>query len=502
MTPTRPNVLIILCDQLAAGYLGAYGNRVAQTPHIDQMAADGLTLTRAYVPLPQCSPARASMFTGLYPHQHHLICVPRLGQDERFGTVRQRAVLPESVPSLGQAFRDGGYRMGYTGPWHMGDDEIPHHGWEEHWRTYRYWKNGRDFYIQHLEDHGLAELFEREHKEFSFAEGTRTGVVPSGPSAIPVEHARTTWSVDETIAFIDGRDSRPWAFTLSIKDPHPPVIAPGDFADRIDPAEVELPPTLDEDFVGKSDAYERSVTHRWVRNMTRSDWRRLIAHYHGLNAHIDTEVGRVLAHLDATGQRDNTLIVFLSDHGEMMGSHRMAGKGPAMFEESLGIPVIVRWPDAIPAGRRSDALFNTVDLVATLGALCGVAVHPGSGLDQSAMFLGQGEGPRRTVFAEFYVEAGLRDDLMFVKTAVTDRWKLNLWLYDRPELYDLYTDPHETRNLIDDSAHADVRDALVGEIVDWVRETEDPLLPTVEWTAGRVHSTWDVATQTWTGRPV
>ena len=486
MPLTRPNLLIILCDQLDASYLGAYGNRVAQTPHIDRLAADGLTLNRAYVPLPQCSPARASMFTGLYPHQHHLLCVPRSGQDERFGTVRQRAVLPESVPSLGQAFRDAGYRMGYTGPWHMGNDEIPHHGWEEHWRTYRYWKNGRDYYIQHLERHGLAELFKHEHQVFGFSEGTRSGVVPSGPSAIPVEHARTSWSVDETINFIDGRDERPWAFTLSIKDPHPPVISPGDFADRIDPADVELPPTIDEDFCGKSDAYQRSLTHRWVRNMSEADWRRFIAHYHGLNAHIDTEVGRLFAHLDAQGLRENTLIVFLSDHGEMMGAHRMAGKGPAMFEQSIGIPFIMRWPAAIAAGRQSDALFNTVDLPATLGALCGVPISAGAGIDQSAMVRGEAPGPRRVVFSEFYIEAGLRDDLMFVKTAVTDRWKLNLWLYDKPELYDMHTDPHETRNLIDDPSTADVRAELADEIVNWLKETEDPLLPTVEWTVGRV----------------
>ncbi len=483
---TRPNLLIILCDQLDAGYLGAYGSRAAQTPHIDRLAADGLTLERAYVPLPQCSPARASMFTGLYPHQHHLLCVPRPGRDERFGTVQQRAVLPESVPSLGQAFRDAGYRMGYTGPWHMGNDEIPHHGWEEHWRTYRYWKNGRDYYIQHLERHGLADLFHREHRQFSFGDGIATGVVPSGASTIPVEHARTSWSVDETIAFIDGRDARPWAFTLSIKDPHPPVISPGDFAQRIDPADVELPPTLDEDFAGMSDAYPRSLTHRWVRNMSEQDWRRLIAHYHGLNAHIDTELGRLFAHLDAHGLRDDTLIVFLSDHGEMMGAHRMAGKGPAMFEQSIGIPLILRWPAAIDAGRRSRALFNTVDLAATLGSLCGVPVQPGAGLDQSETILGRAPGPRRVVFCEFYVEAGLRDDLMFVKTAVTDRWKLNLWLYDRPELFDLRDDPHETRNLIDDPSTLDVRASLADDIIAWARETNDSLLPTIEWTAGRV----------------
>ena len=164
MAARRPNVLIVLMDQLQRGALGSYGCRAARTPEFDRLAADGLRLTRAYVPLPQCAPARASMFTGRYPHQHR---VYRVGDSTEFpadwqaevGPLVHRTPLPESVPSLGQAFNAAGYRMGYTGPWHMGDDETPHHGWTDFWRTYRYWKDGRDFYIQHLERHGLAETF-------------------------------------------------------------------------------------------------------------------------------------------------------------------------------------------------------------------------------------------------------------------------------------------------------------------------------------------------------
>ena len=140
MAARRPNVLIVLMDQLQRGALGSYGCRAARTPEFDRLAADGLRLTRAYVPLPQCAPARASMFTGRYPHQHR---VYRIGDSTEFpadwqvevGPLVHRTPLPESVPSLGQAFNDAGYRMGYTGPWHMGDDETPHHGWTDFWRT-------------------------------------------------------------------------------------------------------------------------------------------------------------------------------------------------------------------------------------------------------------------------------------------------------------------------------------------------------------------------------
>ena len=144
-----PNVLIILTDQLQRSFVGVHGHPLAQTPHIDRLAGDGVRLTRAYVLLPQCSPSRASMFTGRYPHQHLLMVngSPGLTWYTPAGPIVNRPALPESVPSLGQAFKAAGYRMGYTGPWHMGNDETSQHGWTDSWRTYRYWKDGRDFYV-------------------------------------------------------------------------------------------------------------------------------------------------------------------------------------------------------------------------------------------------------------------------------------------------------------------------------------------------------------------
>ena len=214
MAARRPNVLIVLMDQLQRGALGSYGCRAARTPEFDRLAADGLRLTRAYVPLPQCAPARASMFTGRYPHQHR---VYRVGDSTEFpadwqaevGPLVHRTPLPESVPSLGQAFKAAGYRMGYTGPWHMGDDETPHHGWTDFWRTYRYWRDRRDFYIQHLERHGLAETFHQEHRRFGASGSLANGIFPSGASTIPVEHARTSWAVDQTIEFLTRATSAP-----------------------------------------------------------------------------------------------------------------------------------------------------------------------------------------------------------------------------------------------------------------------------------------------------
>ena len=483
MAARRPNVLIVLMDQLQRGALGSYGCRAARTPVFDRLAANGLRLARAYVPLPQCAPARASMFTGRYPHQHQ---VYRVGDSTEFpadwqaevGPLVHRTPLPESVPSLGQAFQAAGYRMGYTGPWHMGDDETPHHGWTDFWRTYRYWKDGRDFYIQHLERHGLAETFHQEHRRFGASGSLANGIFPSGASTIPVEHARTSWAVDQAIEFLDSRDERPWVFCCSIKDPHPPIISPGDFPNLVSPDEVELPVSLADDLSTKPRTLRESVQHQWVRNMSDDDWRRLIAHYHGLVAHVDTEVGRMLDHLQAEGLADDTIVVVLSDHGESLGAHRMIEKGPSMYEESLGIPFIVRWPGRIDAGRVSDALFSTIDLPKTLGNLCDVPVDAGEGRSFAGTWTSDAPAPRDAIFAEFY--SHFEDQNQFIKTICTDRWKLNLFLLDDSELYDLQADPHEMTNLVADPAHAAIRAALAQRIVDWVHETGDPLAPIVK----------------------
>ena len=489
MPSRRPNVLIVLMDQLQRGALGAYGNPVARTPVFDRLAVDGVKLTSAYVPLPQCSPARASMFTGRYPHQHQML---RIGDGVEFpedwkaevGPLASRTPLPESVPSLGQAFKAAGYRLGYTGPWHMGGDETPHHGWTDFWRTYRYWNDGRDFYIQHLERHGWAETFHEEHRRYGSAGALDRGTFPSGASTIPVEHARTHWAVDQAIKFIESRDRRPWMFCCSIKDPHPPFISPGGFADLVSPDAIELPLSNADDLSTKPRTLRESVQHRWVRNMTEADWRRLIAHYHGLVAHVDTEVGRLLDKLEADGLAADTIVVALSDHGESLGAHRMIEKGPSMYDDSIGIPFMVRWPSHIPPGRSSDALFSTVDLVATLADLCDVRADRGAGVSFADVLTSDAQGPRDEIFAEFY--SHFADQHQFVKTVRTDRWKLNLFLLDESELYDLKADPHEMMNLIAEPALACTRADLSRRILGWVRDTEDPLTPIVERAARRL----------------
>ena len=402
---------------------------------------------------------------------------PGLVWDTPAGPIVNRPALPESVPSLGQAFKAAGYRMGYTGPWHMGNDETAQHGWTDSWRTYRYWKEGRDFYVQYLEELGLAETFHDEHQRANMKDASLTDHrQPSFASAIPSEHTRTAWVVSEALEFIASADDRPWMFCCSIKDPHPPVLPPAEFADVVSPDAIEFPPSWEDDLSDKPAVLPQTASVRWTSYMTDDQWRQYIAHYHGLIAHIDTEVGRLLRGLDDRGLRDDTLVIFLSDHGEMVGSHHMAHKGPYMFEDVYAIPCIARWPGHVERGRSVDGLFSTVDFAATVGSLCAVTVDRGAGLDHAAAWTNGDAGPRDAIFAEFYGQGDVSRELMIgIKSIRTDRWKLNVYLSDRSELYDLENDPHELTNLIGWPEHAGVRRRLGARIVEWLRQTQDPL---------------------------
>ena len=257
------------------------------------------------------------------------------------------------------------------------------------------------------------------------------------------------------------------------------------------PAAVATPEPLEDTPAQQRD----SASVRWTSYMSDAQWRQYIAHYHGLNAHIDTEVGRLLRGLDQRGLSDDTLVIFMSDHGEMMGSHHMAHKGPYMYEDVYAIPFIARWPGHIEAGRTATGLFSTVDFAATLGALSGVGVDGGAGLDQAAMLADGGPGSRDSIFAEFYGQGSEAErGLMAIKSVRTDRWKYNVYLSDRSELYDLAADPHELNNLIDRPEHADTRGQLGARIVHWLRDTEDPLADTFASEIARLAGTGTVGT--------
>ena len=510
MPQTHPNVLCIITDQQRADHLSCMGNPTLQTPHIDRLASSGVRFTRAYVNNPLCMPGRATLFTGQTPRGH--------------GVRTNGIPLNPSLPTMVQALAASGYRTHAVGKLHLtcffagsGQDAArldplaytesaplwesgrirqlptPYYGFQtvefagghgSHlWGDYAHW----------LEGHhpGALRLYRPEA-----ALRPPTGADQSWVSAIPAEWHHSTWIADRTIAFLqqEGRE-RPFFLWCSFPDPHHPFCPPEPYASRYDPASIPVPLRREGELDDLPPHFRRSyeedvlVSGRRVRTrMPDAHRQEIIAHTYGMIALIDEQVGRVLDCLEALGLRQDTIVVFLSDHGDLMGDHGLLNKGPFHFEGLIRVPFIWSWPGHFPAGRATAALASFLDFAPTLLDLCGVPVPEGPvppepeapqmlppwpGLSLAPILCGHSEGVRDAVVVENDEDyLGLR-----LRTLVTDRFKLTIYA-GQPygELYDLHKDGHELYNRWHDPACACLRDELRLRLLDELVRT-DSVLP-------------------------
>ena len=477
----RPNILWICTDQQRADLLGCYGSSAARTPNLDALAAGGVTFTNAYCQSPICSPSRGSFMTGRYPQT----C--RLRQNGQ--------ALPADEVLVTRRFRDAGYRCGLAGKLHLSPCSPVVVGGGAEARL----DDGYEVFHWH-HDHWVWS----EYGEFARAKGVDPGAafealpqcphVQIGPSS---DATATAWAGDCAQRFIreSVRDGRPWLFSLNLFDPHHPFRIPGDRIDawrerlndesiagpRYTPGELEEKPiwqAIDHQGAyggrGMSFANMEAMDHRWIR-----------AAYLAMVENIDETVGRLIDTLEETGQRENTLIVFMSDHGEMLGDHGIYLKGPYFYEELSRVPLVMSLPGTLPSGQRRGGLVELIDLAPTLLDLVGLDHHEGMqgrslldwlrNADMDAEF-------REDVTCHFQ-NANFRYEPPAHTTMLrTARWKLTRAHSLPPdgggvsgELYDLEADPRETTNLWRDPAYREIRAELLARLADRLALAADPL---------------------------
>ncbi len=487
---SQPNLLFLFTDEQRADTLAAYGNRKIHTPNLDRLAEQSTVFERAYVSQPVCTPSRATILTGLYPHT----C----------GCVANNVPLPAEVPCLPEMLAEarplgagGGYVCGYHGKWHLGDEVFAQHGFQE-WVSvedmYRpYYSPGRDQAARSDYHHFLLErgLKPRNGQAFLRGETARLREELSKPAFL----ARTA------SRFIRENRRRPFILYVNFLEPHMPFFGPRD--GQYDPAGVDLPANfharLSQDQPLKARLLERHYRHSGASGLplrTEEDWRRVIANYWGLCSLMDTHVGTILSALEECGLWDQTIIVFTSDHGDMLGSHRLAGKC-VMFEEALRVPLLVRLPGQ-GGGRRIAGPVSQIDLVGTLLELLGGKAPSHLQGGSLAPALGGGALPSREVFIEWNGrDGGLEKSVRAaelpshlaelaspaqlaravqdpVRTIVTaEGWKFNCSPSGEHELYNLRDDPLETTNLARASGRRPVLARLAGAIRRWQGRTGD-----------------------------
>ena len=493
---SRRNLVFIMSDQQRRDSMGCYGSGWAQTPNLDALASSGYLFENAYVTQPVCTPARASIMTGLYPHTA--------------GPVVNKLPLSPDVPVLAEMVSDE-YVCGYMGKWHLGDDVIKQHGFDVWTSTEDY---HRGFYTRRehrrvLSDyhhHLVANGFEPD----SEVAGDMT-FSPDARARLPEEFQMASFLAERAEQFIDDNRDRPFVLYVSTFEPHSPYDGP--FDEQYDPDLLPVGPAFLKRPEGAAlvnrvradyfmqylhggditgDPYMRDTLAPGHDLSTEAGWRRLRAQYYGNVTLVDRMVGRITSALERAGVSDDTAVVFTTEHGDMLGDHGMLEKR-SFYEESSRVPLLMRVP-WLSSGRRSvEGSVGHVDLVPTLLDLLGeslpsrlegrslVPVLRGEGtLDGNDVFI-EWNGTSPTLPDRFLGSDAINRMLALpYRSVVSDRWKLNLCAGDQGELFDLRADPHEQTNLFDDPAQRDrVRD-MAARIRMWQHETGDSApLPTV-----------------------
>ncbi|MGQ7843285.1 sulfatase-like hydrolase/transferase [Granulosicoccus sp. 3-233] len=417
------NTLIIMSDEHSRKVMGCYGNSLAHTPHLDALAERGTVFENAYCNSPICVPSRASLHTGLYPHQIRYWdnAMPYDGRVSSWGHALQRQ--GKAVTSIGKLhFRDSDADTGF-------DEQI---------------------LPLHVKD-GIGDpstLLRRNPPE---RPGTRQLAAMTGKGETPY------WQYDEAVArateqWLKEPREQGWTLFVSFVLPHFPLNAPQQFRDLFDANDLPLPKmqyqyTPENEVMTAMRALLDFNDHFQDEQVVRE----AVANYYALAAALDSNVGRVLQALDASGLMDDTNIIYTSDHGDNLGARGYWGKS-TLWEESVGVPLVMAGPD-IPAARRNTTPVSLIDLYPTVTALAGIddevidVKSPRPGLNLAE--LAADEQPQRAVFAEYHA-VGARDGLFMLRQG---RYKLIDSPGSLPLLYDLQADPEETCNLAADAEH-------------------------------------------------
>jgi arylsulfatase A-like enzyme len=466
----KPNIIVVFDDQARSQELGCYGGRNITTPHLDRMAEEGIRFTHATSTCPLCTPYRGMLQTGRYPtHSGVVLNWVNVNPDQR---------------CMAHVFNDAGYDTAFIGKWHLASGA----------RTMNGLHNATQADKRRIRENSRAYVRMNPESEF----------VPPGPQRLGYAHweafnfhvafnnywyykdtseklysgkYETDTQIDQAIAYIQGRQDsdRPFFMMVAPHPPHPPFhmdYSPPGYIEQIKPAEElywrlnvpeGFPETLD-------------VT-KWKPDIVSA----IARFYYAMLKNVDDNMGRLLRFLDDAGLSEETIVVFTSDHGEMMGSRGRMNK-MVPYAESVSIPLIVRWPGCIRAGSVIDALQAPIDHVPTLCGLAGIQAPDNvDGMDLSEVILGRETDTRDAILMANYVS-----DWDYCDSGTTwPEWRgirtkqytYVKWLDGREELYDDREDPYQMRDLAADNKDLPTLKKMRSRLKDFLAEAHDEFFP-------------------------
>lgn len=471
----RPNLLLITTDQHNAEIMGCAGNPVVQTPHLDRLAAEGVVFDAAYTPCPYCTPARTSIFTGLYGRHHGFMHNINLREDRP--DPADWTGLPAETPTFPALLAEQGYATALFGKLHTEQAGGGRFGLQtvrlaEGKGQFVPYGSGPDDYRQYLRARGYPDAAWRtwEHPQYR-AEGHVT-------SLLPVEDYIDTWTATEALAYLQEVET-PFCAWVSFSGPHTPWDPPEPYASMYDPADIPLPVRREGELEEKHPRWVDRLAQtmpaipprstdpdapggldRAYGRLAESELRAMLAAYYGQISLIDAQVGRLMAFLDAAGLRETTVVLFTADHGDYLGNNWAFYKYGAPYDSLARVPFIARWPGVWAGGGRVDTPVSLIDVAPTFLDLV-------PGVDRPAMD-GRSLAPLLAKDGR-QDDGGLDRDEVFVETGqlaavVTSAWVYIRWQDGFEELYDRQADPHNLYNLAASAASRAETDAVRADL--------------------------------------
>lgn len=464
--PRRPNLLFLWTDQHRGDTVPWAGNTAIKAPNFfAPLGERSFLFHRTCVTQPVCTPSRGSIMTGLCPHNHGAWT-----NNKRFNPgVR---TIAEYLPSE--------YATAYYGKWHLGDETRAQHG-------FRDWRSIEDIYRKYFTNPDEVKEFS-DHYKFLIERGFPPDKADEDSAGAPVFSRTMAAALPEPytkVAFLAGeaekflharRDGRPFILHVNSLEPHPPTYGP--LNELHDPADMPagpsfarpVPPDASK-LVKRSDERTRAGGYKNHPIETEHDWRRLRANYYGLVSMVDNAYARIMRALEASGQADNTIVVYTSDHGDMAGDFSLMQKGN-FYEGSTRVPLAIHVPWLSRTRVDFNTPLSTVDLVPTMLDLMEVGVPSGlDGVSRAGALRDPKSWRPENVTVEW--NDGNEPAYSGRSRVAADGWKLNLYQGDNPELFDLNSDPGEIHNRAAEPAQRDRVKRMTEDLHAWQQSTRD-----------------------------
>ncbi|MBM4046265.1 MAG: DUF4976 domain-containing protein, partial [Planctomycetes bacterium] len=471
----RFNVLFLMTDQHDASVMGCAGNPVVKTPNLDKLASEGVRFTRAVCATPFCSPSRASLVTGLWPHTHGL--VRNVQPNEKW--------LTDETTTTEQILFDKGCETFHLGKWHLGPttdvrcyrkdaEKTSGNAYREFLKSAprEKWHTAREGEVK-IGEVCLTPEMARFHSTWQKEERKpQQDVSIIGRFLRPAEYTLEWWLADRCIELIRKYEDENFMITWSVSPPHALHIVPDPYYSMYDPARVPFPKSWED----RPEAYQPHISARMGAMMGEKNVREYLRCYYGQVTLMDELIGRILSALKEAGLERHTLVLFTSDHGDMQAAHGMVEKSvPAYYEQIVRVPFLMRYPTIKP-GRVINQHVGSVDVMPTLLEFAGMPIPKGAqGTSLKSLVEGKTNEDDRPGFSER--GKGERATSRMIRTK---RWKYSYFVFrERRELFDLETDLHEMSNLAESAEHRTILADLHKQLREQMEKSDDPALALV-----------------------